>query len=156
MYNMEIKILGMKIRVECVVVCILIGMFIGGHLFCSCVKIDNVKVGIKQVRESFENMGAPVNYKMGTGVRGSWDTRPQKRGPDISWRSQQVDTYKGTPVPLPEGQMFMFADNEFKPECCGSSVSSSTGCACITKAQMDYVNQRGGNRTACGGGVQQF
>jgi len=67
-----------------------------------------------------------------------------------------MDTYKGTPVPLPEGQLFLFADNQFKPECCGSSVSSSTGCACITRSQMDYVNQRGGNRTACGGGVQQF
>ena len=156
MYNMEVKILGHKIRVECVVISLLVGIFIGMHVFCSCAKIDNVKVGVKKVKESFETLGAPVNYKMGTGVRGSWETRKQKVGPDIPWRSQQVDTYKGTPVPLPEGQMFLFADNQFKPECCGSSVSSSTGCACITKAQMDYVNQRGGNRTACGGGVQQF
>ena len=155
MYNMEVKILGNKIRLECVAVCLLIGMFIGGHVLCSCAKIDNIKIGLKTV-ESFENMGAPVSYKMGSGVNGSWDTRKQKKGPSVAWRSQQIDTYKGTPVPLPEGQMFMFADNEFKPECCGSSVSSSTGCACITKAQMDYVNQRGGNRTACGGGVDQF
>ena len=96
-------------------------------------------------------MGAPVNYRMGKGVYGSWETRPQKRGTSVAWRPQQHDTYKGTAVPLPEGQMFMWADNEFKPECCGSSVSSSTGCACVTKAQMDYINQRGGNRTARGG-----
>ena len=157
---MEVKILGMKVRVECVVLCLLIGIFIGSHVFCSCAKIDNVKIGVKEVRkvgrENFKTLGAPVKYKMGQGVYGSWETRKQKVGPDVPWRAQQMDTYKGTPVPLPEGQLFLFADNQFKPECCGSSVSSSTGCACITRSQMDYVNQRGGNRTACGGGVQQF
>jgi len=153
---MQVKILGMKVRVECVLISILIGIFIGMHVFCSCAKIDNVKIGIKEIVEGFETMGAPVNYQMGKGVYGSWETRKQKVGPSIPWRSQQIDTYKGTPVPLPEGQMFMFADNDFKPECCGSNISSSMGCACITKAQMDYVNQRGGNRTACGGGVDQF
>ena len=166
---MEVKIFGMKIRVECVVLCLLIGICIGGHVLCSCSKIENIKKGLTErrncgcsgkckcgARENFQNLGAAVDYKMGTGVNGSWETRKQKVGPDIPWRSQQMDTYKGTPVPLPEGQMFLFADNQFKPECCGSSVSSSTGCACITRAQMDYVNQRGGNRTACGGGVEQF
>jgi len=166
---MEVKILGMKVRVECVVLCLLIGIFIGSHVFCSCAKIDNVKIGVKEIRkcgcrgkckcgarENFQTLGAPVKYKMGQGVYGSWETRKQQQGPDVPWRAQQMDTYKGTPVPLPEGQLFLFADNQFKPECCGSSVSSSTGCACITRSQMDYVNQRGGNRTACGGGVQQF
>ena len=153
---MIVKIFGMKVRLECVVLCLVIGIFIGGHVFCSCAKIDNVKVGVKKVSENFENLGAPVNYKMGQGVYGSWEMRKQQMGPDVPWRSQQMDTYQGTPVPLPEGQLFLFADNQFRPECCGSSVSSSAGCACITRAQMDYVNQRGGNRTACGGGVQHF
>ena len=157
---MEVKIFGMKVRVECVVLCLLIGIFIGSHVFCSCAKIDNVKIGVKEVRkvgrENFKTLGAPVNYKMGQGVYGSWETRKQQQGPDVPWRAQQMDTYKGTPVPLPEGQLFLFADNQFKPECWGSAGSSSTGCACITRSQMDYVNQRGGNRTACGGGVQQF
>ena len=112
---MEVKIFGMKIRVECVVLCLLIGIFIGGHVLCSCSKIDNIKVGLTErrncgcsgkckcgARENFQNLGAPTDYKMGTGVNGSWETRKQKVGPDIPWRSQQMDTYKGTPVPLPE------------------------------------------------------
>ena len=151
MYSMQVKIAGIKVRVEVVVLCLIIGIFIGTHVFCSCAKIDNVKVGVQRKREGFQNMGAPVKYRMGDGVYGSWETRKQKQGPSIKWRSQQHDTYKGTPVPLKEGQMFMWADNEFKPECCGSSVSSSSGCACVTEAQMDYINQRGGNRTKCGG-----
>ena len=151
---MEIKVLGIKVRIEVVVACLLIGMFIGGHVFCSCAKIDNVKVGIKKKKEGFQSLGAPVNYKMGNGVIGSWETRKQQKGPSLAWRKQHHETYKGTAVPLPEGQMFMWADNEFKPECCGSSVSSSSGCACVTKAQIEYINQRGGNRTLCGGAGQ--
>ena len=48
--------------------------------------------------------------------------------------------------------MFLFAKNEFKPECCVpsfSSASNADGCACVTKEQVDYINMRGGNRS-CG------
>jgi len=153
---MEIKVCGIKLRVEVVIISLLIGTFLGAHVLCSCAKIDNVKVGIKKVKEGFDNMGAAINYKMGQGVYGSWETRKQKKGPSIPWRKQHHETYKGTKVPLPEGQMFFFANNEFKPECCGSSVSSSSGCACVTKSQIEYVNQRGGNRTLCGGYAGEF
>ena len=51
-------------------------------------------------------------------------------------------------IGLQEGMaMFMFADNKFKPECCPSTYTSSTGCACISQEQVNYINQRGGNRT---------
>lgn len=154
MYNMEIKVFGHKICIYNAIACLVVGLLLGSHVFCSCCKFDNVKVALG-LKENFQNLAAPVNYRMGDGVYGSWETRPQKKGPSLSYRKQHHETYKGTPVPLPEGQMAMFANNQFKPECCGSSVSSSSGCACITKSQIEYINQRGGNRTACGG-VDQF
>jgi hypothetical protein len=43
--------------------------------------------------------------------------------------------------------LFMFRDNVVKPECCGSSYSSDTGCVCTTPAQRKFLNTRGGNRT---------
>ena len=43
--------------------------------------------------------------------------------------------------------LFMFKDNQAKPECCGSSFSSDMGCVCSTPEQRDYINMRGGNRT---------
>jgi len=49
------------------------------------------------------------------------------------------------PVPLPEGEMLMFANTPFKPECCPSTYSNSTGCACITGKQYNYLIQRGSN-----------
>ena len=51
-------------------------------------------------------------------------------------------------VPLPEGQLFMWANNEFSGKCCeNSNVSGGNGCACITKEQTCYLNARGGNRS---------
>ncbi len=60
--------------------------------------------------------------------------------------------YTGTPVPLPEGEMFMFADNKVSPECCTSATYSTVdGCVCTSMEQIKYLNERGGNRTAYGG-----
>lgn len=147
---MKIKIFGLTCRVELLVISVILGAFVGAHLLCSCAKVDNIKVGLKKAKEGFTS-GAPLNYKMGNGVYGSWETRKQGEGGSPKWRSKFHDSYKGTKVPLPEGQLFFWADNTYAPECCGSSVSGSDGCLCATKEQIDYINQRGGNRTACGG-----
>jgi hypothetical protein len=48
-------------------------------------------------------------------------------------------------IPLPEGQMLMFANTPFKPECCPNAYSTSTGCACMTTTQYNYLIDRGGN-----------
>ena len=49
------------------------------------------------------------------------------------------------PVPLPEGQMLMFANTPFKPECCPNTYSNSSGCACMTSNQYNYLITRSGN-----------
>jgi hypothetical protein len=51
------------------------------------------------------------------------------------------------PFELGMDNMFMFRDNQVKPECCPSTYSSDTGCLCTTKNQRTFINQRGGNRT---------
>jgi len=67
----------------------------------------------------------------------SKDRKP-KGVQDILNRPQQ-------PVPLPEGQMLMFANTDFKPECCPNTYSNSMGCACMTVPQYNYLIDRGGN-----------
>jgi len=49
------------------------------------------------------------------------------------------------PVPLPEGEMLLFANTPFKPECCPNSYSNSSGCACMTGEQYNYLIMRGSN-----------
>lgn len=49
--------------------------------------------------------------------------------------------------------LFMFKNNQCKPECCGASFSCGGGCVCTTPQQREYINSRGGNRTAPDDGV---
>lgn len=137
---MEMKLMGMKFRPMVVILCVLVGMVIGAFALCSCAKIT-----LKEVKEGFVTMGAPTRYNMSVGVPGSYGTRK------LQSIAPHLDVNRGPKLPLPPGELFFFADNEFKPECCVppfSSVSSADGCACVTKEQVDYINARGGNRSA--------
>jgi hypothetical protein len=45
--------------------------------------------------------------------------------------------------------LFLFKNNQCKPECCPSSFScDGGGCVCTSPAQRQYIASRGGNRTA--------
>jgi hypothetical protein len=48
-------------------------------------------------------------------------------------------------IPLPEGQLSFFSTTPFKPECCPNAYSTSTGCACMTVDQYNYLHDRGSN-----------
>ena len=157
---MEIKIFGYEVRVEVVIACVIIGMVMGLMMFCDCFQYSliegmtkkNVKEAMtnknKTGKEGFKNLNnndlhIDDSYTMG------W-VQTAKRYASGMGNENRLNTYKdnvGTPVPLPEGELFFFADNKFKPECCPSTYSDSTGCACFSQAQVDYINQRGGNRT---------
>jgi hypothetical protein len=67
-----------------------------------------------------------------------------------------VSSWRGTspnePLLGPEFQpgpdsLFIFKNNQSKPECCSASYASDTGCVCTTPQQRNYINMRGGNRT---------
>ena len=159
---MEVKLFGYEARVEVVVACIIIGMIAGLFMFCDCFqygiievmtpndmngkKVDHKKKGDK--KEGFVNLSnndlhIDDSYTMG------W-VQTAKRYASGMGNKNRLNTYKdnvGTPVPLPEGELFFFADNKFKPECCPSTYSDSMGCACLSQDQVTYINQRGGNRT---------
>ena len=47
--------------------------------------------------------------------------------------------------PLPKGELAFFANTDFSPECCPNTYSNSSGCACMTGDQYNYLIMRGGN-----------
>jgi hypothetical protein len=49
------------------------------------------------------------------------------------------------PIPLPEGELDMFATTEFKPECCPNTYTSGSGCACMTQDQYFALKTRFSN-----------
>jgi len=68
-------------------------------------------------------------------------------GQPLSAGVKAILNRKPQPVPLPEGEMLLFANTPFKPECCPNSFSNSSGCACMTTEQFNYLTLRGGNNT---------
>ena len=50
-------------------------------------------------------------------------------------------------IPLPDGELDMFANTLFSPQCCKNNpaYSLSIGCACMTQDQYNYLVTRGGN-----------
>jgi hypothetical protein len=54
----------------------------------------------------------------------------------------------GPEVKLGPDNLFIFKNNQCKPECCPASYSCGSGCVCTTSKQRDFIESRGGNRTA--------
>lgn len=143
------KVFGQKVNVVHAIIVVL-GVLLVTHLIGGCCKCG---------AEGMQMMGADVNYKMGEGVSTSWETREQPQGSSLAYRSQDHDSYTSKMV-SPEQSLNFFADTDFSPDCCGSNYSangglkdsgaSAGGCACLNKQQINYLNQRGGNRTMGG------
>ena len=148
MYNMEISIGSYKFRLEILILIVVVFWIMFGHMLCSCCNFNLFKEGFVGGNNSasgpeFAGAKTPdwimnpstwsmptLTYSPGTtpdaGVKAIWD-RPKQ------------------PIPLPEGQLDMFATTPFKPECCPNTYSSSMGCACMTVPQYNALRTRFGN-----------
>ena len=159
---MELKVLGYHARVELIILFVVIGIVLGAHLFCSCTSFSiggmpsDVGRAIKeaftqqQIMLGSDDYGAAINYNMDNGLPiKNWENAARNYAKQMGNQDNTNSglNYKGGPIPLPPGELLIFADNEVKPECCPSYYSSSTGCICTSQKQWDYLNQRGGNRT---------
>ena len=100
--------------------------------------------------------GANINY----GESSIYNLNDDQPVDTASWSAQNMTVTPGQPlsagvkqflerkptqVPLPEGEMFMFANTQFKPECCPNTYSNSSGCACMDSNSYNYLVLRGGN-----------
>ncbi len=161
MYNMEISIGSYKFRVEILIAIVVIFWIMFGHMLCSCSKIS--------LSEGMDIMASAMHRsREGFAGANSTSMRPEfaeARSPDYimnpsTWSAPSLTYSPGSkpgagveaiwnrpkqPIPLPEGEMDMFATTEFKPECCPNAYSSSTGCACMTMEQYKYLELRGSN-----------
>ena len=101
-------------------------------------------------------VGANINY----GQSSPYDLNSSSSINTSSWSAPDMSVIPGKPlspgvkqflarepqpVPLPEGELVMFANTQFKPECCPNTYSTSTGCACMTGQQYNWLVKRGGN-----------
>ena len=140
---MEFSVLGFKINVLNALIFAALGFLVATMTVASCSKVS--------VKEAMTNLANAASLgDMGNSeLMNSWTSKAQAYAGNMGYEDvlEQHKQYQGTPVPLEEGQLFYFEDNKFRPECCPSKYSTSTGCACISEDQMTYLNERGGNRT---------
>jgi len=69
---------------------------------------------------------------------------PTKEGFEVSSNFKNNNYASVNEQSSPESnQMLMFANTPFKPECCPNTYSSSTGCACMTREQVNLLKNRG-------------
>lgn len=95
-----------------------------------------------------ENAGSSNIGKNNSEPIGAFDNLRVTPNNGSSWRGPNPNE----PLLGPEFQpgpdsLFIFKNNQVKPECCDSSYASDTGCVCTTTQQRNFINMRGGNRT---------
>lgn len=169
--NMEVTLFGYKFRLEIIILIVVAYWILWGHVLCSCSKF-NLMEAIQNISDSKMNkkilnyqtksplvegfVGANTNY----GESSKFSLSNDNPVNTSSWFTPNLTYTKGTTggkgvqnilnrpeqqIPLPEGEMLMFANTEFKPECCPNAYSNSTGCACMSLNSYNYLINRGGN-----------
>ena len=140
---MNIELFGLKISLEVLIIIGIIYLVIVVNTLHGCCNMEGF-------------VGANTNY----GESSQFSLTSDKSIDINSWNMPNLTMTKGQPynkdvmdvldrpeqpIPLPEGEMLMFANTPFKPECCPNTFSNSMGCACMTVNQYNYLNNRGGN-----------
>lgn len=122
-----------------------------------------------------EGFASPLAYGMRTSAIGKYDglvlTDDMKEYPFMEPSNVYTNTYQGFSGPLTNNitstldigdeapsvdgtlnapkDMFMFAYNQCRPECCPSAFSCDRGCVCLTDEQKKLLSYRGTNSTYC-------
>ena len=157
---MDISIFGYKLNLEVLILIGVVYLILVGHTLGGCSRVglmEGLEVMKNVVAKKTEGfVGANTNY----GESSSYDLSSDVPVNTSSWSAQNMTVVKGQPlskgvkqflarepqpVPLPEGEMLLFANTPFKPECCPNTYSNSTGCACMTGEQYNWLTLRGGN-----------
>lgn len=163
MYNMNTSIsIGstkFTFRVEILILIAFILWVLFANILCSCANPKiNIRDGFfsdvkKNIIEGFggNNIAYSAqfeNYKHPNVVNtNKWPmpTLTFTKGSKPDKAIEEIWHRKKQPIPLPEGELNMFATTPFKPECCPNTYSNSMGCACMTVDQYTYLIKRGGN-----------
>jgi len=160
MYNM--LLFGYKINTMLVVLLVIAIVVIFTSSVCGTCDVPGIIEGLEDMakgasekkeekkKEGYTNFEDSASYSLANYSpqdTSSWSTPDLTltRGKQPSAGAKSIMNRPAQPIPLPEGEMLMFANTDFKPECCPNTYSNSMGCACMTTAQYGHLVSRGGN-----------
>jgi hypothetical protein len=102
---------------------------------------------IEKFVEHFYNAPSPASTGPAYEPIGPFDGIELKGSAESAWRATAPnEPLKGPAFQPGPDSLFMFKNNQCKPECCGASFSCGSGCVCTTPEQRQYIASRGGNR----------
>lgn len=146
-----VSLFGFKINLEILILIGVLYLILVGHTVCGCCNMHGMSSMFKEgFAGANTNYGESSRYSLSNNKKidtNKW-SKPDLTvtpGQSLSHGVQQILNRTPQPVPLPEGEMLMFANTPFKPECCPNTYSNSEGCACMTTDQYNYLVLRGGN-----------
>jgi hypothetical protein len=175
MYIMEVSFGSYKMRLEIFLLIIFLIWVMFGHALCSCCTmsfregletISETVTGSTEEKEEeekekdaevptngSEQISANLKEAFGNGNEFAKNNDPGyimdpntwAMGATVGAGVGNIANRKPQQFPLPEGQMDIMENMEFKPECCPNTYSSSEGCACMDMATYQYLENRGGN-----------
>jgi hypothetical protein len=156
MYNMETSLFGYKINLEILILIGIVYLIITVNTISSTCNVRGIIEGFTSTKKKEGFAGANTNYGESSKYTlgdysqintSSWSmpNLEVKPGQSLSQGVQNILNRAEQPVPLPEGEMLLFANTPFKPECCPNTYSNSSGCACMTTKQYNYLVERGAN-----------
>jgi hypothetical protein len=175
MYNMEISIGSYKCRLEIVLVIIFLLFVLFGHSIYASRTYEmlegfDAKSSPKPIpipKASSKPIPVPkyktegfANYQTAAGPEFAENNGNYSYMDPNKWSQPSLVYTAGTTpdagvqsildrgknqAPLASGELNMFANTQFKPECCPNTFSSSTGCACMSTQQYNTLITRGGN-----------
>ena len=140
---MNLELFGFKIPVELItIICIIYLILIVNTLYSCCNKEGFTGANTNDGESSDFNLNNDAAIDPNSWNMGNLTYRKDQ---PVDKSVQEILDRPAQPVPLPEGELSMFATTQFKPECCPNTYSNSTGCACMTVNQYNYLRERGGN-----------
>jgi len=169
---MDINLFGFKFNLGILILIGVVYLIMVGHTIGGCCNMPLIMEGLsnmnssdsdedkkklammKKSKEGFAgantNYGQSSQYSLGNYKpvdTSSWGqpTMTVTPGKPLSKAVKKFMNRPEQPVPLPEGEMLMFANTKFAPEFCPNTYSNSSGCAAMTSQQMNFLKNRGGN-----------
>jgi hypothetical protein len=140
---MNIELLGFKLSLEVLILMGIIYLVIIVNTLHGCCNMEGFVGANTNYGES--SQFSLTNDKVVNPDSWSMPNLTIVQGQPAGLGVQNILNRPAQPIPLPKGEMLMFANTPFKPECCPNTYSTSMGCACMTVKQYNYLNNRGGN-----------
>ena len=136
----KIKLFGKNISVKWIVI-VFILCVLGYVLFWR----DGGDCGCCTVSESDMNDDGTARQEGFSDITGATMGHDIKNSATFSGNigNERPISYPDVP---PTDTLDMLSGQTFRPDCCPSTYSNSSGCACLSDAQMTFLSDRGGNR----------